>query len=241
MQLKFIGVGSAYNPNMGNCNAYFAIEDSLFLIDCGETTFEKIFNLPIYISCQHIIVIITHMHADHIGSLGSLISYSHYVLNKEITIAYPLETLSYFLDLIGIDRNAYRFIKIRLGQLNNLNCNILIEPIIVDHVPDMTCFGYIISTKDYSIYFSGDANSIPEYILNKLKSGQLDKIFQDTTTKITSHPTHATLSYLKESIPLELRSRVYCMHLDSNYKIITDEGFNIVSIDVTVKRAPFLK
>ena len=41
--LKFLGTGACFYPKLYNTSAYFVYLDQLFLIDCGETVFERVF------------------------------------------------------------------------------------------------------------------------------------------------------------------------------------------------------
>lgn len=45
--LKFLGIGSAFNPNYNNTSAYFELEDNLFLIDCGGGIFNSLLSLKL--------------------------------------------------------------------------------------------------------------------------------------------------------------------------------------------------
>ena len=75
MKIKFLGIGSAYNTKWLNSNAYFIVANSLYLLDCGESTFGKLMELGILNDNYNgIYVLLTHLHADHAGSLPSLCS-----------------------------------------------------------------------------------------------------------------------------------------------------------------------
>jgi phosphoribosyl 1,2-cyclic phosphodiesterase len=232
MKINFLGIGSAFNPVMNNTNAYFSVGDRFFLVDCGETAFGRIWNLPAYLECRQVVVIITHLHADHVGSLGSLISYSHSVTGKKVTIVHPLETIVHLLDLVGINRSWYRFQKLKQCEVARLKGDVTAKPLSVDHVPDMTCFGYIIANGREKIYFSGDAKSVPDEVVEGLKTGAIDRAYQDTSNKESDHPTHATLSFLETLIPTEFRHKVYCIHLDYDYRdLLRSKGFSVVTVD----------
>ncbi|HWR11346.1 MAG TPA: MBL fold metallo-hydrolase [Rectinemataceae bacterium] len=232
MDIRFLGTGSAFNPIMDNSNAFFTVGKKFFLLDCGETAFGRIWNLPAYLDCEEVIAIVTHLHADHVGSLGSLISYSHYVTGKKVTVVHPLETIVHLLDLVGINRACYRFQKLRQDETGSLEAGVTIKPLVVDHVPDMTCFGYIISDGGESVYFSGDAKSVPDEVVEGLKSGAIDKAYQDTSNRESDHPTHASLSYLEALIPPRFRHKVYCIHLDYDYRdLLLSKGFGVVTIE----------
>ena len=42
MILNFLGLGSAFFPELKNTSAYYETEDTLYLFDCGETVFEEL-------------------------------------------------------------------------------------------------------------------------------------------------------------------------------------------------------
>lgn len=214
MDIVFLGTGSAFNPAMGNSNAYFFLGERLYLLDCGESAFGKLWDSPAYLRCSSVSVVLTHLHADHVGSLGSLISYGHLVSGKRVEVVHPLETAVHHLDLVGIDRGFYDFRKLGLDGFSALPGGLRLRPLAVEHVPSMTCFGYILDDGSEKAYFSGDAARVPEEVLAGLRSGEIARAYQDTCSLPSDHPTHASLEYLTKAVPPELRSRVLCMHLD---------------------------
>jgi len=233
MELNFLGSGAAFNPIMENSNAYFLAGNRFFLLDCGETAFGKIWNLPAYIESEEVVALITHLHADHVGSLGSLISYSYYVMKKPVTVVHPLDTIVQLLDLLGIDRVCYRFRKLEQGETADFGSGVSVKPLVVDHVANMICFGYVLSDGIERIYFSGDAKSLPGEVLEGLASGEVDRAYQDTSNTPSDHPTHATLDYLERLIPEKSRGKVYCIHLDYDYRdLLVRKGFNVVNVEV---------
>ena len=231
MELEFLGSGAAFNPIMENSNAYFLSGNRFFLLDCGETAFGKIWSLPAYVESEEVVALITHLHADHVGSLGSLISYSYYVMKKPVTVAHPLDTIVQLLDLLGIDRACYRFRKLEEGETADFGGGVSAKPLMVDHVANMTCFGYLLSDEVENIYFSGDAKSLPGEVIEGLSSGKIDRAYQDTSNTLSDHPTHATLDYLERLIPEKSRGKVYCIHLDYDYRdLLVRKGFNVVNV-----------
>ena len=76
MNLSFLGKGAAFYPAFGNTNAFFEKDGDLFFLDFGESAFEKAVRLLDMASYRHVYVLITHLHADHVGSLASLLSYT---------------------------------------------------------------------------------------------------------------------------------------------------------------------
>lgn len=224
MELNFIGTGSAFNPQLGNTSAYFRIDHELYLIDCGESVFGKIWHLPELTRCHDIYIVLTHLHSDHVGSLGSLISYCHFALSKSVTVVFPDSKILLFLDLCGISRAFYRYVPVMP------EANARFEAVPVEHVEDMRCFGYLISTKSWKIYYSGDARTIPPSVVKMLLDGQLDRIYQDTSLSDSSHGNnaHCSLSHLETIVPPKFRSTICCMHLEENSAgPILSKGFSI--------------
>lgn len=232
MQVKFLGSGSAFNPTMENSNAYFVAGSRLYLLDCGETAFGRLWNLPAYTEASEVVVLITHLHADHVGSLGSLISYSYYVTKKKVIVVHPIETLVHLLDLMGIARGCYEFRKVSPEATMALPDAVSALPLPVEHVPDMSCFGYVVSDGVERVYFSGDARSVPSQVLEGLVEGSIARMYQDTSARVSDHPTHLSLAQLEEMIPPERRKAVYCIHLDYDYRdLLTSKGFSVVSVE----------
>lgn len=73
MDLNFLGCGSAFNPLYGNTSAYFTNKDQLYVIDGGESVFLKLYQKELLKKYAGITIMVTHMHADHVGSLPSII------------------------------------------------------------------------------------------------------------------------------------------------------------------------
>lgn len=211
--LNFLGCGSAFNPILGNTCAYFEDGQNLFLIDCGETVFLELFKKDMIEKYKDLYILITHMHADHVGSLGSLISYSYFVLGKQVTVIHPHENIQRLLDLMGIDRKAYLFKKCESITIAGIKVN----AVSVKHADDMECYGYIIADSAETFYYSGDSYEIPETVLDRFLKGEIDKIFQDTAKTVSSHRSHLPLSELAKIIPENMRGKVFCMHLGCDF------------------------
>lgn len=71
MELHFTGTGAAYYPRLGSNAAFFVKNNHLFMIDCGESTFRKMEARDEIRTCDKITVFITHLHADHIGTVST--------------------------------------------------------------------------------------------------------------------------------------------------------------------------
>ena len=159
MNLRFLGKGAAFYPAFGNTNAFFEKDGDLFFLDFGESAFEKAVRLLDLASYRHVYVLITHLHADHVGSLASLISYTACVLHMKVTVVHPVDTIVQLLTLEGISKDFYTYAD-RLPEA----CPVQARPVEVRHARDMKCFGYELDDGEETIYFSGDAADVPQSV-----------------------------------------------------------------------------
>lgn len=226
MKLTFLGSGACFYPALHNTSAYFVIGRNLFLLDCGETVYETLLEKVDVSQFEQIYVIVTHLHADHVGSLGSMISYCTCILKKKICVVHPQNSICKLLTMMGIDAKFYSYREEMRDAVEGLT----MKPIEVCHAEDMKCYGYEIAYGDWHIYYSGDASDIPAEILEQFLSGKIQKIYQDTASKESSH--HMYVKRLEAAIPKEERNRVTCMHLDDDYAAeLLEKGFCVAKAE----------
>ena len=236
--LKFIGIGSAFNTKLGNNNAFIKKEDELFMIDCGSTNFSRMMKMSLLKDVKKITILQTHLHADHVGSLGDLVGYAFHVMEPrqqvKVTILTPpalTADVKAILKKVGVPETQYISIEIEDEyQPNNLLGITSIKPIVVQHVPHLHCFAYLMKIDGQTVYYSGDCYMIPERILNEMLAGNIDLFYQDTSKLDVDGNVHLSLKKLTELIPSELRHKVICMHLDEGFS--RDEavglGFQVI-------------
>lgn len=227
MRLNFLGNGSAFYPLYGNTCAYFVNEKELYLIDCGETAFSVLCRQVDLDKIEKVYVIITHLHADHVGSLGTLISYFYCLHGIRIRVIHPEKSITRLLELEGIGGDDYVY----LDRLPENSADLKAEPIEVRHVTNMKCFGYLLQKGDTCIYYSGDSAELPETVRESFLAGKIEAIYQDTSTHDSSHSNHCYYGKLEKAIPAEKRGQVFCMHLDSPCEeILRAKGFQIAEV-----------
>ncbi|EAO57190.1 Metal-dependent hydrolase [Bacillus thuringiensis serovar israelensis ATCC 35646] len=191
---------------------------------------------------KQVTVLLTHLHPDHVGSLGDLIFYGYYSMGKlmepSITVYAPYDLkIAEHLKTMGVERNTYELVQF-WGSVGCHHDDFILnfKPICVNHVDELPCFGYIIKIcidgRNNTIYYSGDSNDIPMSILHMLEYGELDYFYQDTCIADYEKNVHLSLRKLDESIKQEARHKVFCMHLDEKFdeQKAKDLGFNVVSI-----------
>lgn len=234
--LNFIGTGSAFNTKLGNNSAFIKKDKTLFLIDCGSTTFSRMQEAKLLDDVEKITVLLTHTHPDHVGSLGDLILYGYYSMGKlgepNVTVYTPnLLRIENLLWSQGISTKTYnlvqffdkRFIKFGAQEIGLIALE-------AEHVLELNCFSYIINYDDKTIYYSGDSNEIPNQIIKMLENGKIDIFYQDTCKVDYSGNVHLSLKKLESLIKPEYRDKVYCMHLDNDFieEEAWDLGFKVV-------------
>lgn len=234
MDLNFLGRGSAFNPKEGNNSAYFIESNQLFLIDCGESVFEKLIENDLLNSIDTINLMITHTHSDHIGSLGTLVMYSYFTLRKPLNIimkkdAKHLPNIKKILDGFGCTTAMYSYIDEKQYD-NRFESFESIRYVETSHCDELNCYGLLFATQNGLIYYSGDTREIGN-VKALIASGQnIDKIYIDTTTANFPGNVHLYIGDLEKQIPEELKNKVYCMHINNDNCIQEAKkmGFNVV-------------
>jgi len=223
MILNFLGCGCAYRPELGNTSAWFALNKHLFLLDCGENIFTLLKQTQLLSQYEDITVFITHCHADHIGSLSTLISYVHYVEKKRIAVYFPNSDVMSLMTCCGISPEECLFLQ---DSTTILNSQLTYSALPVMHHPALHCYGYLFTFAGKTFYYSGDAHLLPQDILNAFLQGQINEIYQDATFLLNQGTSHGSLAYLCDIIPFPLRQHVYPMHFsDDLFTPIHQHGF----------------
>lgn len=223
MVLKFLGVGSAFSPELGNTSAYFIKENNLYLIDCGGLVFKKLIETVDLSKINDIYIFITHSHADHTGSLPTLISYMY---NKFKIIAHIYHggiNLRRYLDWAGIGQDYYKLFKTSKVIIKDFT----FEFVKTWHSERIECFGIKLNHVGKSIYYSGDSAIIPEKIYSDFIKDKIDVLYQDVALNIKNE-SHLNIRKLSKLIPENMRHKVICMHLNKDSKEKIEElGFKV--------------
>jgi ribonuclease BN (tRNA processing enzyme) len=230
--LKFLGRGSAFNSKEGNTSAFIKKDNNLLLIDCGEDIFDRCIEAKLLDGVDIINVLITHLHPDHVGSLGTFIFYCYYMKNLRINVYYEdVNTLELLLSLQGVDRSQYNLdVCSKINDIDKMGIS-LIEPFKTEHVPNLKSFGYKINMMDSrkAVYF-GDTNDLPCNMIEMLKVDKKMEVYIDTSLADYPNSPHLSLKKLCEKAPQEVRSNIFCIHYDSEelLEAVKLNGFSIV-------------
>lgn len=247
--LKFVGTGSAFNTARGNNSAYILEGDTLILIDCGATTFDRLKSSGILDNVVNIHIYITHTHDDHVGSLGSLILYHYYnvgthldgIINLEI-MAHPKVKISKYLRKCGVEKDVhYCLLEVEDGictDIGETEYNFITFK--TEHVDNLFSTGLIIgSGNDMNVQtciYTGDTKYLNSSVVEILNMEHDSTLYVDTSSEKYENSVHLSLEELTEIIPENLRHKVWCMHLDEkfNEEYAKSLGFNIAESDLNL-------
>lgn len=235
-KLRFIGNGSAFNTELGCNSGYILKGSSLVLFDCGGDVFGRLKKMKIVTEdIKDITVFITHIHPDHVGSLGDLIYYSHYIakLDDKIKVVSTDKNLLTLLKLLGVKDEQYHSIIIGENFKYSMYSKdigvIEYEAIEVKHSSQLKSSGYIITLDGTVLYYSGDSCEIPRVIVDGILDDRIDEVYQDTCGMDYEGNPHLFIDKLVDVIPAEYGHKVFCMHLDTS---ICDSGDKIEQLGV---------
>ncbi|MBA3901013.1 MAG: ribonuclease Z, partial [Bacteroidetes bacterium] len=162
----------------GNSSAIIEVAGKTILMDCGHSVYARLRELDLIDKIDYIFI--THLHADHIGSLPTTLIHRK-LFSRPVTLVYAEERfneqLQKFLKLTLISPEHYsRFINIKEIPFADF----------IDtkdkHVKGMQTYAFTFKEKGETIIYSGDFNS-PKFLSEKLKEKGITKgkLFHDIT------------------------------------------------------------
>lgn len=234
MEINFLGRGSAFNVLEGNTAAYFIENDILFLIDCGETVFERLTQKSLFKGIKEIYVLISHMHSDHCGSIGSIGLYCQFVLNTKLKIVVPhheeyINQLETLMTLFGNTKNAYEFIYEE--QLDNrFNAFFKVRYELTLHDYQLICYSYTFETSKGGVFYSSDTRIIDNLVHFIETHEIIDKMYMEVTDLCVPKDIHLSIDKLLECIDSKWYSKIWMMHVrnDACIERVKKAGLNVV-------------
>ena len=180
LNIHFLGSGGAFDIEQGNSAAWIVLDNKNILLDCGHSVYPTLRRLQRVEKIDY--VLLTHLHDDHCGSLGSLVF--HYNLlapKKKLKILYPTEEFreqihAFLRCVTQTPAQLVEFIPLSQFQtITAINTYGL-------HMPHFQTFAYYFETKEKSFLYSGDIGD-PDFLFEWLKqhNKQPQIVFHDIT------------------------------------------------------------
>lgn len=220
MKVQMIGTGSAFAKTFNNNNALLTVDGQTLLVDCGITAPKALFELG-YSFNDLDAILVTHIHADHIGGLEELAFQMKYIFGRK-PILYLADTLVKVLwehSLKGgLQQNETEtledFFDVRPlseGQPYEVLPGLSVELIATRHIPGKA--NYSLLFNDF-FFYSGDTVFDANLLHSLVNNRGVRVIFHDCQL----HPpgiVHACLSQLL-TLPNAIQELVYLMHYGDN-------------------------
>jgi hypothetical protein len=231
--LKFLGSKAGFGFDNTSAYYYEPASKQFFLMDCGEDVFDKLDALGFLQKekVSHFFVAITHMHSDHVGSLGAFLMDC---TQKKIPchIYFPgSEILKDWLSSIDVKENET--VKI-FGQLEDAQPltfgPVQLKPEPTTHTGKFLEYGYgiqISKNPEKWIYYSGDYNGKKpslESLLAQISNGIYQELYLDVGT---GSPVHLDVQHLKNTVDAVtlsflLQRKIFLMHGDDSMQAICE-------------------
>ncbi|MBE1446993.1 MBL fold metallo-hydrolase [Paenibacillus sp. OAS669] len=220
LQIQMIGTGSAFSKKYFNNNALVTCNGFVLLIDCGATAPRALHAMDIDID-QIDALLITHIHADHVGGLEEFAFRFKYEFKRKIKLFVPVKVLEALWDhsLRGGLENAAEgltslqdyFDVIALDEASpiHLSPGLVIEIIRSEHIPDKPSYSVLLND---TVFFSADTTFNPSLLMSLYENQRCKYILHDCQL---SSPglVHACLEELL-TLPSHIQRSVYLMHYD---------------------------
>lgn len=219
----------------------------LFLFDAGEDVFEKLIKLNLFEKKARVNIFITHLHSDHIGSLGTIIAYLYYKVYDQdysnICIYFPSEAIVDLLELEGVPKTQYNLFLNKWDELYIPTFGrkqpeyAFYETMHTENLDykgntNSYCIEFMVPNQ-FSFFYSGDGSKYHERLSNVYN---YDAIYQEVTMLKDSsvHLSYDKLLEATKDLTPEEKSRFYLMHLDEDFdeEMAIKDGFNVVKNEI---------
>lgn len=252
---RFTGCGAGLNPAMGSNSAYIMTPSGgMILLECGESVFARMKDLSDFNRAEWLVIILSHTHSDHSGSLGTMVLYNHNVLNRPVSIiaggyrqkveirsllrsfGVPDDNYNLVTNAGMFRRAPYRYMK----TIPDMSFSLMMEK--TKHVPQLACYSICLmkthSDKPHPIElaWSGDTNC-PEDVLSLLQLDPMPRIYLEV--RADESDEHTSLSDIEDCLDIlsednvrkkwTLRKQITLMHFDSvkTMREAANLGYNI--------------
>lgn len=193
----------------GNASATLEAHGRRILIDCGHAVYPALRRLNLVQSISHILL--THLHDDHCGSLGTLIFDMHFIRQQRPVLLLPDD---------GFRRQVHAYLSVYMGNpANFVDLQLIAEAGMhwirpVDtlgcHMPGMQTYAYVFTEGNEVIAYSGDLNS-PDRVFSCLSDYDPKRVTVFHEVDFHGSPAHTHYTALHAWLE---RYRIFGYHCD---------------------------
>ncbi|MEK8129831.1 MBL fold metallo-hydrolase [Paenibacillus filicis] len=217
LQLQMIGTGSAFAKTFNNNNALLHLKNDKLLIDCGFTASRALMELGVPLEAVNGILI-THIHADHVGGLEEFAFRNMYAFKRRIPLFVPasLATVLWEHSLRGgLENKAegitslsdyFEVITLEEDEPCQITPDLTIRLIPSVHIEGKSSYSLLLNDK---LFYSSDSMLNRELLLKLLADGC--RYFLHDCQLQSPGMVHASLEELLE-LPIELQRNMMLMH-----------------------------
>lgn len=217
LQLQMLGTGSAFSKLYNNNNALLSDGSLSLLIDCGVTAPRALHHLGMSFNDIDA-VLITHIHADHVGGLEELAFKMKFTYRRKL-ILYITEELAHMLWEHSLKGGLYQIgeisslddiFDVRLLQPlkpYNISEHLSVELIPTEHIPEKASYSLYINER---LFYSSDMTFDPKLLLQLVQERGCQTIFHECQLSGPGE-VHTTLEELL-TLPLDIQKNTYLMH-----------------------------
>lgn len=215
MEILMLGTGNAFAKKYFNNNALLFRNGFTLLIDCGITAPLSLHRIGMPLDAISA-VIVTHIHADHIGGLEEFAYRMKFQYRKRPVLYVPDKLAGPLWEHSlrgGLEQGHWRKLddyfdvrRIREGEPADLHDGLTVEIIRTEHIPGKLSYSLLFNN---SFFYTSDMRFNPGLVTDLVRNRGC-VVFHDCQF-VSPGEVHATLDELL-TLPEDVQSMVYLMH-----------------------------
>lgn len=219
LSIQMIGTGSAFSKTYYNNNALVTVKGFALLVDCGSMAPRALYALKKdFTSIDG--VLITHIHADHVGGLEELAFLYKYTYKKKLPLFItedlkdalwentlkggledPESRLNHLTDYFDV-------VIMQANQPYQISDALSVELIKTNHIPGKPSYSLFLNKY---LFYSADMQFMPNFLIDEVVSARgCQYILHDCQLRDPAH-VHATLTQLL-TLPDDIQEKIMLMH-----------------------------
>lgn len=215
MHITMIGTGSAFAKRFDNNNALIEVNGYRLLVDCGITLPKALHEIGLDFA-QLDAVLISHIHADHVGGLEELAFQMMFRYNRKPVLYVAEELVEPIWEYTlrgGLTQENLKslsdFFEVRplkAGQKYELAEGLTVRLIPTKHIAGKASFSFVFNDR---FFYSADMK-FDGKLLQELVDGGVDTIYHDCQLE-SPGVVHASLEQLL-TLPDAIQEKTWLMH-----------------------------